>query len=147
MADSTSTPTRLVNVEDLDERQVTVVDTSHGTLAVGLSGGEPFAVSNRCRHLFASLGEGHVAEDGMSRVPVARGSLRHTLRRDDTRPAGRVQALGGPCEGHDRRPGTQDIPGRTARRRDLVGGLATAGPVRADGGRLLGSPGDCSGGL
>jgi 3-phenylpropionate/trans-cinnamate dioxygenase ferredoxin component len=69
MTDSTTTPTRLVGVEDLGERQVTVVETLHGALAVGVSGGEPFAVSNRCRHLFASLGEGQVAEDGCLQCP------------------------------------------------------------------------------
>jgi len=69
MADSTTTPIRLVAVEDLGETQVTVVDTPHGPLAVGLSRGEPFAVSNRCRHLFASLGEGCVAEDGSLECP------------------------------------------------------------------------------
>jgi 3-phenylpropionate/trans-cinnamate dioxygenase ferredoxin component len=69
MADSTITPTRLVGVEDLGERQVTVVQTSHGPLAVGISRGEPFAVSNRCRHLLASLGEGRVAEDGCLQCP------------------------------------------------------------------------------
>jgi 3-phenylpropionate/trans-cinnamate dioxygenase ferredoxin subunit len=69
MADSTTTPTRLVGVDDLGERQVTVIETPHGALAVGISGGEPFAVSNRCRHLFASLGEGHVAEDGCLQCP------------------------------------------------------------------------------
>lgn len=46
-----------------------VEETPHGTLAVGLSEGEPFAVSNRCRHLFASLGEGHVADDGCLECP------------------------------------------------------------------------------
>jgi 3-phenylpropionate/trans-cinnamate dioxygenase ferredoxin subunit len=70
MTDSTSTPTRLVAVEDLDERQVTVVETAaHGALAVGLSAGKPFAVSNRCRHLFASLGAGRVTEDGCLQCP------------------------------------------------------------------------------
>jgi len=69
MADSTSAPIRLVGVDDLGERQVTVVETPHGALAVGVSGGEPFAVSNRCRHLFASLGEGRVAEDGCLQCP------------------------------------------------------------------------------
>jgi nitrite reductase/ring-hydroxylating ferredoxin subunit len=62
--------TRLVGVEDLGESQVTVVeDTPHGALAVGLSGGEPFAVSNRCRHLFAPLGNGRVDEDGCLECP------------------------------------------------------------------------------
>jgi 3-phenylpropionate/trans-cinnamate dioxygenase ferredoxin subunit len=69
MADSTTTSTRLVGVDELGERQVTVIETPHGALAVGVSGGEPFAVSNRCRHLFASLGEGHVAEDGCLQCP------------------------------------------------------------------------------
>ena len=65
MTDSTATPTRLIGLEDLDERQVTVVDTPHGTLAVGLSDGVPFAVSNRCRHLFASLGTGRVVDGSL----------------------------------------------------------------------------------
>jgi len=69
MAESTTTSTRLVAVSDLDERQVTIVATPHGALAVGLSGGEPFAVSNRCRHLFAPLGDGRVADDGCLECP------------------------------------------------------------------------------
>lgn len=69
MTDSPATPIRLVGVEDLDERQVTVVETPHGALAVGLSAGKPFAVSNRCRHLFASLGAGRVTEDGCLQCP------------------------------------------------------------------------------
>lgn len=69
MAASTSTPVRLVGVDELGESQVTVVETEHGKLAVGLSAGVPFAVSNRCRHLLASLGEGTVAEDGCLECP------------------------------------------------------------------------------
>ncbi len=38
-------------------------------LAVGLSNGEPFAVSNRCRHMLASLGAGHVTDDGCLECP------------------------------------------------------------------------------
>src|ERR1700730_8012133 len=61
---------RLVAVDDLGRSQVTVVEqTPHGALAVGMSGGQPFAVSNRCRHLFASLGRGHVTEDGCLECP------------------------------------------------------------------------------
>jgi 3-phenylpropionate/trans-cinnamate dioxygenase ferredoxin component len=61
---------RLVAVDDLGASQVAVVDeTPHGALAVGISAGEPFAVSNRCRHLFASLGKGHVTEDGCLECP------------------------------------------------------------------------------
>lgn len=63
------TPTRLIAVDELDASGVTVVETPHGDLAVGLSDGEPFAVSNRCRHLFASLGKGRVAEDGCLECP------------------------------------------------------------------------------
>ncbi len=69
MPDVATSAIRLVTVEDLDERQVTVVDTPHGPLAVGISDGEPFAVSNRCRHLFASLGKGQVASDGCLECP------------------------------------------------------------------------------
>ena len=64
------TESRLVAVDDLDASQVAVVDeTPHGALAVGISAGQPFAVSNRCRHLFASLGEGHVTDDGCLECP------------------------------------------------------------------------------
>ena len=62
--------TRLIALEDLGASQVTVVDKSpHGALAVGISTGKPFAVSNRCRHLFASLGNGHVTDDGCLQCP------------------------------------------------------------------------------
>jgi 3-phenylpropionate/trans-cinnamate dioxygenase ferredoxin component len=63
------TPTCLIDVDELGASGVAVVPTPHGDLAVGLSGGEPFAVSNRCRHLFASLGKGHVADDGCLECP------------------------------------------------------------------------------
>lgn len=71
MAAAKKFATRLVAVDELGESQVTVVDdTPHGTLAVGFSDGEPFAVSNRCRHLFASLGKGSVNEDGCLECPA-----------------------------------------------------------------------------
>ena len=61
---------RLVAVEDLGSSQVAVVEeTPHGALAVGMSMGKPFAVSNRCRHLFASLGNGHVTDEGCLECP------------------------------------------------------------------------------
>jgi nitrite reductase/ring-hydroxylating ferredoxin subunit len=61
---------RLLAVEDLGDSQVAVVaETPHGTLAVGISSGKPFAVSNRCRHLFASLGNGRVTRDGCLQCP------------------------------------------------------------------------------
>ena len=70
MSTSEQSATRIVTVAELGDSQVAVVeDTRHGTLAVGISGGEPFAVSNRCRHLFASLGEGQVTEDGCLECP------------------------------------------------------------------------------
>lgn len=60
---------QLITLADLGDSQVAVVeDTPHGTLAVGMSGDEPFAVSNTCRHLFASLGKGDVV-DGQLRCP------------------------------------------------------------------------------
>ena len=63
-------PNRLVAVEELGASHVAVVEeTPHGALAVGISAGKPFAVSNRCRHLFASLGKGHVTEDGCLQCP------------------------------------------------------------------------------
>jgi nitrite reductase/ring-hydroxylating ferredoxin subunit len=61
---------RLVAVDDLGDSQVAVVEsTPHGALAVGISAGNPFAVSNRCRHLFASLGKGRVTDDGCLQCP------------------------------------------------------------------------------
>jgi nitrite reductase/ring-hydroxylating ferredoxin subunit len=66
---TTAEGVRLVGVDELDETQVTVVESPHGPLAVGLSDGRPFAVSNRCRHLFAPLGKGRVAEDGCLECP------------------------------------------------------------------------------
>lgn len=70
MTSSEQSAARLVSVDDLGTSQVAVVDeTPHGALAVGISAGKPFAVSNRCRHLFASLGNGRVSEDGCLECP------------------------------------------------------------------------------
>jgi 3-phenylpropionate/trans-cinnamate dioxygenase ferredoxin component len=70
MSTSERSAVRLIAVEDLGSSQVAVVEeTPHGALAVGISAGKPFAVSNRCRHLFASLGKGHVAENGCLECP------------------------------------------------------------------------------
>ena len=61
---------RLVAVDDLGASQVAEVEkTPHGALAVGISAGKPFALSNRCRHLFASLGDGQVTDDGCLQCP------------------------------------------------------------------------------
>jgi 3-phenylpropionate/trans-cinnamate dioxygenase ferredoxin component len=70
VATSERSAARLVTVDELGASQVAVVDeTPHGALAVGISAGEPFAVSNRCRHLFASLGKGKVTDDGCLECP------------------------------------------------------------------------------
>lgn len=62
--------TRLIAVDDLGPSGVAVVeDTPHGDLAVGISGGSPFAVSNRCRHMFARLGKGSVDDEGRLTCP------------------------------------------------------------------------------
>jgi nitrite reductase/ring-hydroxylating ferredoxin subunit len=60
---------KLVAVSELGESGVVTVETPHGKLAVGIADGQPFAVSDRCRHLFASLGEGRVTEDGCLECP------------------------------------------------------------------------------
>ena len=70
MTKSEQSASRLVAVDDLGASHVAVVEkTLHGALAVGISAGKPFAVSNRCRHLLASLGEGHVTDDGCLECP------------------------------------------------------------------------------
>lgn len=57
---------RLVGLDELGPGGVREVETAeHGTLAVGVRPtGEPFAMSNVCRHQFAKLGQGHVDGDG-----------------------------------------------------------------------------------
>ena len=70
MAKPDQSATRLLAVDELGDSHVAVVDnTPHGALAVGISAGKPFALSNRCRHLFASLGEGQVTDDGCLQCP------------------------------------------------------------------------------
>ena len=60
---------RLIAVGDLPPGGVAEVETAeHGTLAVGMAGGEPFAVSNVCRHQFGKLGQGQV-RDGCLECP------------------------------------------------------------------------------
>jgi 3-phenylpropionate/trans-cinnamate dioxygenase ferredoxin component len=67
---SEQSPVRLVAVDELGDSHVTVVaETPHGELAVGMSAGKPFATSNRCRHLFASLGKGRVTSEGCLECP------------------------------------------------------------------------------
>lgn len=60
---------RLIAVAALPPGGVAEVRTQeHGVLAVGMAGGEPFAVSNVCRHQFAKLGRGQVV-DGCLECP------------------------------------------------------------------------------
>ncbi|MHB8439610.1 MAG: Rieske (2Fe-2S) protein [Acidimicrobiales bacterium] len=60
---------KLVDVAALGQRGVAKVRSRHGLLAVGKVSGQPFAVSNRCRHLGASLGEGTVTPEGCLKCP------------------------------------------------------------------------------
>ena len=60
---------RLVPVAELPPSGVAEVETQeHGTLAVGMVDGVPFAVSNVCRHQFAKLGRGQI-RDGCLECP------------------------------------------------------------------------------
>lgn len=60
---------RLVRVDALGADQVVEVDTEqHGTIAVGVAGGRPFATGNVCRHQAAKLGRGQVV-DGCLECP------------------------------------------------------------------------------
>jgi nitrite reductase/ring-hydroxylating ferredoxin subunit len=52
--------TRVGPASDLPPGKV----TGAGPWAVGNVEGEYFAVTRRCRHLFADLGNGHIAKDG-----------------------------------------------------------------------------------
>ena len=86
-------------VQDLGSSNVTVVqDTPHGTLAVGMSAGKPFAVSNRCRHLFASLGEGEVTDDGCLQCPWHAALYDVSTGRMVRGPQGVFKPLAGPIK-------------------------------------------------
>lgn len=61
---------RLIAVSELQERGVTSVETSRGRLAVGISRGEPFAVTPVCRHLRGDLAKGRIADDGCLECPL-----------------------------------------------------------------------------
>lgn len=75
-----------------------VEDTPHGTLAVGISDGLPFAVSNRCRHLFASLGKGHVSENGCLECPAHHAQFDVTTGAMTRGPQGAFKPLAGPVK-------------------------------------------------
>jgi nitrite reductase/ring-hydroxylating ferredoxin subunit len=60
---------RLVALDQLGPDGVVEVETAqHGTLAVGLADGRPFAVSNVCRHQLGKLGRGQI-RDGCLECP------------------------------------------------------------------------------
>ena len=59
-----------------------------GRYAVGNAGGEFFAVTRRCRHLFADLAGGRIDKNGCLVCPVARLKVRRAHRKDGPGPAG-----------------------------------------------------------
>ena len=80
----------LVAVADLPPSGVVEVETrAHGTLAVGLAGGRPFAVSNVCRHQFAKLGQGQM-RDGCLECPWHRARYDVTTGEMVSGPKGRI---------------------------------------------------------
>src|ERR687889_466235 len=89
-ADTAPLGQRLAAREELGPDGVTTVKTSRGTLAVGVSGGEPFAVSNACRHWLAALGCGRVLSDGSLQCPWRRA--RYDVRTGEmvSGPKGRI---------------------------------------------------------
>lgn len=81
---------RLVQVDALGADGVVEVDTAqHGTLAVGVANGLPFAVSNVCRHQFAKLGRGQV-RDGCLECPWHRARFDVSSGEMVSGPKGRV---------------------------------------------------------
>ena len=85
---------RLVAVADLPPSGVVEVETEqHGTLAVGVVDGEPFAVSNVCRHQFAKLGQGQIRK-GCLECPWHRA--RYDVRTGEmvSGPKGRIFGFG-----------------------------------------------------
>jgi 3-phenylpropionate/trans-cinnamate dioxygenase ferredoxin subunit len=89
-----ATTERLVDVAELNGRCVTVVKhPDHGDLAVGMSDGQPFAVSNRCRHLLGPLGEGRVV-DGLLECPWHRARYEVGSGRMVAGPGGAFRPVG-----------------------------------------------------
>jgi len=81
---------RLVRVDELGSDQVVEVQTDgHGTLAVGMAGGRPFATGNLCRHQTARLGRGQV-RDGCLECPWHRARYDVRTGRMVQGPQGRV---------------------------------------------------------
>ena len=85
---------RLVAVDALPPSGVAEVETErHGTLAVGLIDGVPFAVSNVCRHQFAKLGQGQIRE-GCLECPWHRAHYDVRTGRMVSGPKGRIFGFG-----------------------------------------------------
>lgn len=90
---------RLIAVDELGDSHVTVVeDTPYGALAVGISQGEPFAVSNSCRHLFAPLGKGCVTEHGGLECPKHKALYDVKTGRMLRGPQGAFKPIAGPVK-------------------------------------------------
>lgn len=99
MSDEENSTMRLIGVDELGETQVAAVsDTPHGDLAVGISNGRPFAVSNRCRHLFASLGKGDLTDDGRLRCPAHSALYDVISGKMQVGPQGMFKPLAGPVK-------------------------------------------------
>jgi 3-phenylpropionate/trans-cinnamate dioxygenase ferredoxin subunit len=82
---------RLADVAALGPHGVVEVRTEeHGVLAVGVAEGEPFAVSNVCRHQLAKLGQGRVTEDGCLECPWHRARYDVRTGRMTSGPKGRI---------------------------------------------------------
>ena len=82
---------RLIALADLGPRGVAEVRTAeHGVLAVGLADGEPFAVSNVCRHQLGKLGAGRVTEEGCLECPWHRARFDVRSGRMTSGPKGRI---------------------------------------------------------
>ena len=81
---------RLVALAELPPSGVVEVETEqHGTLAVGVIDGTPFAVSNVCRHQFAKMGQGQVRE-GCLECPWHRARYDVKTGRMVSGPKGRI---------------------------------------------------------
>jgi len=85
---------RLIGVAALPAGGVAEVETEeHGTLAVGMVDGAPFAVSNICRHQLAKLGRGQV-RDGCLECPWHRARYDVRTGRMVRGPQGRIFGFG-----------------------------------------------------
>ncbi len=84
-----ATGDRLVALDDLPPSGVVEAETRHGTLAVGMASGRPFAVSNVCRHQFAKLGQGQI-RDGCLECPWHRARYDVETGEMTSGPKGRI---------------------------------------------------------